>query len=174
MALHTHRSSRHALHWWTVLGHPDVPSRLPLRPPSNSNVHTLRAFPTLIPPLPLYLRLPSQIIQPCLGSVNNLDRPHVLHDERRDDDWERQRNVRRAEMGGAKVTVLELYERQVPSRMARARRGEQEAGCLDDKEKTCCADSGGDPGCKRCGAELDEETPLARSGNLGVWIRTHC
>ena len=58
MALHPHRASRDALRRRPILGHPRLPTRLPLRTARNPHAHTKRQVQMQRAPLPQHQRLP--------------------------------------------------------------------------------------------------------------------
>jgi len=70
--------------------------RLPLRSPSNPYAHSVWSISAIHPPLPQHIRLPPQILQPCLGSQHNPAWSAIFHDKRRDDNREYQWQQRRA------------------------------------------------------------------------------
>lgn len=86
MALHPNRPARNALPQRPILGHPDLPPNLPLRPARHPNAHAKRTLPALDAALPLHLRLPPKELQSSLGSQHDSNRPAEFHDEQRDDD----------------------------------------------------------------------------------------
>lgn len=88
MALHPHGPPKYPLCEWSILGHAPLPTHLPLCSALDPHAHALRPLSTFNPPLPFDFRLPPQILQPRVGSLDYTDRLDVVHDERRDDDGE--------------------------------------------------------------------------------------
>jgi len=85
------RTSGHLLHSvLTSIRYSHLSQRLPIRSSSHSYAHSLRSIPAFHTSLPKHIRLPPQILQPCMGSQHDPARPTVLHDKRRDDDRKHQ------------------------------------------------------------------------------------
>ena len=107
MALYPHRRPRHPLLQRAILGHPNLPTRVPLRPARHPHAHPLRALPNLHSPLPVNIRLPSEELQSCLVCEYDSDRPNVFHEQRRNDGGESESIGERAAVACREVEMVE-------------------------------------------------------------------
>ncbi len=113
MALCDYRSSSDPLSWRTILGHAGLHAQLPLCATSHPDAHSKRTLPAFDTSVSQHQRLSPQIIQPRLGHLHHSDRTAVLHDQRRDDDGEHQRDGPRTSMARLEVALVELNRRRI-------------------------------------------------------------